>query len=194
MVDNLIDLSDKETRRRIIALTKCASEAEDRPVLNNVLFDGTRAVAMDSYIMGILPFHIALDEPVMLPAKRLAAALKLPTASDPVFLRFDDHGAVIKLGEDVLPLDDFDDPTTITISYWDDQDYPDVDRLLAAEPDPPDGSHRIALSGERLARVAALSSDDHNVILSPRGKAKAIDVIDVSDGARIGLVMPLRVS
>lgn len=190
-----VNLTDKEARRRLVALTKCASDDDNRPALHNILFDGTRAVATDGYILGYLPFTVDIpDGGVTVPAKRLRDAVRLPGAKEPCSLRFGDDELVITIGEDTLPLDGIPEPTTITVAYVD-EDLPDVDQLLNGDREEGLAISTLTLNSDLLARLGALADRQegyaNGVMLRPRGERKAIDVFSV-DGERLGLVMPIR--
>lgn len=192
-----VNLTDKEARRRLVALTKCASDDDNRPVLHNVYFDGTLAYATNSYVLGVLPFTVDVpDGGVLIPAKRLRDAVRLPGAKEPCSLRFGDDELVITIGEDTLPLEGIPEPTTITVAYMEDE-WPSAGTsdLLNGERDEALAVSTVTVNSDYLARLGALADRQEGyadgVMVRPRGERKAIDVFSV-DGERLGIVMPIR--
>lgn len=174
MTSATVMIPEAEDRRVWKALTRCAAPAGKaaRPILEHVLFDGERAWATDSYVLGHLhaPVELPLRDgpegpdryPVIVSAELLRGALGLVKGDTITRLRLDRQCATLVVGEDALPLgDDFDTPT-VTIPYADNVEvYPTSSTLHTIGfpdegPSDEEPTRSIGVNAKHLGRVGDL--------------------------------------
>lgn len=153
----------EDTRKQLIALAAIVNPDLTEP-LNGIRFDGQRAIALDSYCIGLVKLPWPVSVPRSLPASPLVAALKMASKDDPARITFGDRQAVVTVGAPTLPLDDPDEDeglpdVAVDLTYLDDEGWPG-DMVDRAE-DNIYGVDRLSYShhifdADRLGKIAKL--------------------------------------
>ena len=184
---------DVEMRRRLVALTRCASADRMRPVLACVHFTATQAQATDSYVLGMVGITGGPKKSRMVGAKDLAAALRGVNPKAVCLLEFGDDGATVTVESPTLLRQTM---TVTTVLPYAEGKFPDVAQILPKElPELGAGYDPAPVDVVKLAKVAALAPKGSAVRLrfQPRTNAGGARpfVVESEDGM-LGLVMPHR--
>lgn len=158
---------DDQTRRQLVALTAIPNPEDGQTALTGIRIAGREAVACDRTCLGVVTLNTGTEQPVILPARPLAAALKMAGKDDLTRIHFHPRQAIVTVGTPTLPLDNPDDdeglpPVAVDLTYLEDDGWPiDMYRqLLDVKYGVVDyvASHHI-ISSDRLAKIAKLSGD-----------------------------------
>lgn len=190
---------DNEHRKQLIALAAIPDPEANEP-RDGIRFAGKQAVALDTAAVGVVGLPWGVEEPRILPARPLAAALKMAGKDDLVRITFGERQAVVTVGSPTLSLDDPDDeeglpPVAVDLTYLDDEDWPgDLVHALQDRTygDPGEYAHHI-FDADRLLKVAKLGGSGEVRIEAPAAGAGAWRVTTPYSRRPLGFLMVTRV-